>query len=119
MTPILIGDCECPGTVSAASATRTRATSTIDRLPIEGLLRDQRCGSENSARFHSREASVSSWAGRTRDTPLTGDRTAGVSGEPDGSRVLPQEDVDRTFARDVLRAFIAQRAQVDVVQEML
>src|SRR5215475_4043630 len=49
MTPILIGACECPGTVSAASATRTRATGTIDRLPIECLPEDQRCGSENSA----------------------------------------------------------------------
>src|SRR5476649_622764 len=30
-----------------------------------------------------------------------------------------QEDVGRTFARDVLRAFIAQCAHIDAVQEML
>jgi len=50
---------------------------------------------------------------------VAGDRTAGVSREPDGSRVLAQKDVGRTFARDVLRAFVAQRVHVDVVQEML
>src|SRR5207244_941143 len=72
MTPIRIGDCGCPGTVSAASATRTRATSTIGRLPIEGLLRDPICGSENSARFHSREASVSSRAGRAMGAKFFG-----------------------------------------------
>src|SRR5262245_46353464 len=40
MTPILIGDCDSPGTVRPASATRSRATKT-DRLPIESLLRDR------------------------------------------------------------------------------
>ena len=36
-----------------------------------------------------------------------------------GSRALAQKDVGRTFARDVLRAFIAQSMHIDVVQEML
>src|SRR2546423_12216402 len=36
-----------------------------------------------------------------------------------GSGPLAQEDVGRAVARDVLRAFIAQGAHVDVVQEML
>src|SRR5213082_2002469 len=36
-----------------------------------------------------------------------------------GSGPLAQEDVGRAFARDVFRAFIAQGAHVDVVQEML
>ena len=53
------GYAEGPGTASAASVTRTRATSTIERLPIGGLLRDQRCGSENSARFRPRKAAAS------------------------------------------------------------
>ncbi len=39
--------------------------------------------------------------------------------EPDGSRALAQKDVGRTFARDALRAFIAQSTHIDVVQEML
>ena len=37
----------------------------------------------------------------------------------DWSRALAQKDVGRTFARDVLRAFIAQSTHIDVVQEML
>src|SRR2546427_6842642 len=41
MTPILIGACDSPGIVSPAIATRRRATSTTDRLPIESLLRDR------------------------------------------------------------------------------
>src|SRR5712692_9991713 len=44
---------------------------------------------------------------------------AGPPSEPDGSRALAQKDVGRTFARNVLRAFIAQGAHIDVVQEML
>src|SRR6266446_4969318 len=35
------------------------------------------------------------------------------------SRALAQEDVGRAFARDVLRAFIAQATHIDVVQQML
>src|SRR5216117_504739 len=35
------------------------------------------------------------------------------------SRALAQKDVGRTFARNVLRAFIAQSTHIDVVQEML
>src|SRR5438093_12486190 len=35
------------------------------------------------------------------------------------SRALAQEDVGRSLARDVLRAFIAQGAHVDVVQALL
>src|SRR5882762_11018037 len=42
-----------------------------------------------------------------------------ISGGPDGSRALAQKDVGRAFARNVLRAFIAQGAHIDVVQEML
>src|SRR5216683_88122 len=35
------------------------------------------------------------------------------------SWALAQKDVSRAFARDMLRAFIAQSARVDVLQEML
>ena len=35
------------------------------------------------------------------------------------SRAFAQKDMGRTFACDVLRAFIAQSTQIDVVQEML
>jgi hypothetical protein len=42
-----------------------------------------------------------------------------LESEPDGSHTLAQKDVGRTFARDVLRAFIAQSRHIDVVQEML
>src|SRR5437763_7135216 len=51
MTPILIGACDSPGTGSVASATTTRADSTIEQLLIESLLRVRGCGSENSARW--------------------------------------------------------------------
>src|SRR5882762_3493346 len=44
---------------------------------------------------------------------------SGPPSEPDGSRAFAQKDVGSTFARDVLRAFIAQSTHVDVVQEML
>ena len=40
----------------------------------------------------------------------------GQPGEPDGSCVLAQKNVGRTFARDALRAFVAQSAQIDVPQ---
>src|SRR5262245_23683386 len=36
-----------------------------------------------------------------------------------GSRVLAQKDVSRAFASDRFRASVAQRAQIDAVQEML
>src|SRR5262249_7189316 len=36
-----------------------------------------------------------------------------------GSRVPAQKDVGRAFASDRFRAFVAQRAQIDAVQEML
>jgi hypothetical protein len=39
--------------------------------------------------------------------------------KPDGSIPLAQEDVDRTFARDIARAFIAQGRHIDAVQEVL
>src|SRR5216684_5866811 len=42
-----------------------------------------------------------------------------INPRADGSRALAQEDVGRTFARDALRAFIAQSTHIDVVQEML
>ena len=43
----------------------------------------------------------------------------GPSSEADGSRALAQKDVSRTFAGDVLRAFITQGTQIDAVQEVL
>ena len=46
-------------------------------------------------------------------------RSGGPLSEPDGSRALAQKDVGRTFARDVLRAFIAQSTHIYVIQEML
>jgi hypothetical protein len=36
-----------------------------------------------------------------------------------GLDALAQKDVGRTFARDVLRTFVAQSTRIDVVQEML
>src|SRR5258705_7212411 len=119
MTPILIGDCDSPGTASAASVTRTRASSTIERLPIECLLRDQGCASENSARFDSRKARRESRTRLTTNRRPAAPETAGFSGEPDGSRALAQNDVHRALARDVLPAFVAHPTHVDIVQERL
>jgi hypothetical protein len=41
------------------------------------------------------------------------------SSDSDASRALTQKDVSRTFSRNVLHAFIAQNAHIDVFQEML
>src|SRR5579859_7873982 len=46
-------------------------------------------------------------------------RRSSVFIEPGASRALAQKDVGRALARDVGRAFVAQGAHVDAVQEML
>lgn len=46
-------------------------------------------------------------------------RAKADSEKPDGSRALAQKNVGRAFARDILRAFMAQSAHIDAVREML
>jgi hypothetical protein len=49
---------------------------------------------------------------------VSGGSVGGPPTQPDGSCALAQKDMGRTFARDGLRAFIAQSTHIDVVQEM-